>query len=217
MSDPKTQQEPSMEEILASIRRIISEDNQPEGEAPAEKPAEAAKESNGAAAEEDVIELTEVVEEPPAAPPASARAAEPPPPPAAELQAEPAHADEPLHDEAGDEPVLEMVDAAERGAEAAMDEGMAEPHEAPAARNDRIISAHAADQAMHAFGALASVLHGGDDGSGLPLGQGSRTIEDIVRDLLRPMLREWLDGNLPEIVQRLVQKEIREMVRRAED
>ena len=29
MSDTKSQQEPSMEEILASIRRIISEDTEP--------------------------------------------------------------------------------------------------------------------------------------------------------------------------------------------
>ena len=32
MSDPKTQQEPTMEEILSSIRRIITEDQDPDGE-----------------------------------------------------------------------------------------------------------------------------------------------------------------------------------------
>ncbi len=34
--------------------------------------------------------------------------------------------------------------------------------------------------------------------------------------LIRPMLREWLDENLPPLVERLVQKEIRHLVRRAE-
>jgi cell pole-organizing protein PopZ len=42
MSDTKAQQEPTMEEILASIRRIISEDDAPQGvEAAPEEPREA--------------------------------------------------------------------------------------------------------------------------------------------------------------------------------
>ena len=59
MAETNTQTEPSMEEILASIRRIIAEDGE-------EKPADAAP----PAAEEEVLELTEVVqeEEPPPAP-----------------------------------------------------------------------------------------------------------------------------------------------------
>jgi cell pole-organizing protein PopZ len=48
MSDAKSQQEPSMEEILASIRRIISDDNEPP---PPAKPV--------AAVEDDVLELTQ--------------------------------------------------------------------------------------------------------------------------------------------------------------
>ena len=75
-------QEPTMEEILASIRRIISEDDAPaEGQAPAAEPApEAAPAPAPAApaespalmdeapsvqaADEEVLELTEKVEEP---------------------------------------------------------------------------------------------------------------------------------------------------------
>jgi cell pole-organizing protein PopZ len=69
MSDAKGQHEPSMEEILASIRRIIAEDNDApeagsEGEAKAPAaPAEAAP----ATEDDDVLELTEVVEEEPMA------------------------------------------------------------------------------------------------------------------------------------------------------
>ena len=71
----QTAQEPTMEEILASIRRIISEDDQP-GEAKADAPAEAAAEAEveespammdetpSMQAEEEVLELTERVEEP---------------------------------------------------------------------------------------------------------------------------------------------------------
>jgi uncharacterized protein len=69
MSEAKGQQEPSMEEILASIRRIIAEDSdtaKPPLPEPEPLPVE----------EEDVLELTEVVadEPPPPLPP-------PPPPP----------------------------------------------------------------------------------------------------------------------------------------
>jgi cell pole-organizing protein PopZ len=34
------------------------------------------------------------------------------------------------------------------------------------------------------------------------------TIEDMMRDMLRPMLKEWLDENLPAVVERMVEQEI---------
>src|SRR5581483_9062175 len=61
MSDAKTQQEPSMEEILASIRRIISEDA--DGQKPA-APAEAAPAPAGSEPEphdDDILDLTDKV------------------------------------------------------------------------------------------------------------------------------------------------------------
>jgi len=55
MSDAKGQHEPSMEEILASIRRIIAEDGeQPEAAPPTAVPAPAS-------GEDEILELTEVV------------------------------------------------------------------------------------------------------------------------------------------------------------
>jgi cell pole-organizing protein PopZ len=76
MSDAKGQQEPSMEEILASIRRIIAEDNdtgKPEEEEAVSPPPppppppmrmpEPEPEPAQMAHEDDVLELTEVVEE----------------------------------------------------------------------------------------------------------------------------------------------------------
>jgi cell pole-organizing protein PopZ len=79
MSEAKGQQEPSMEEILASIRRIIAEDNdtgKPEEEAapppspppppPPPSPMRMPEpEPAPMALEDDVLELTEVVEEEP--------------------------------------------------------------------------------------------------------------------------------------------------------
>jgi cell pole-organizing protein PopZ len=43
-----------------------------------------------------------------------------------------------------------------------------------------------------------------------------RTVEQFIEDIARPMLKEWLDQNLPAIVERLVQREIQKISRRAE-
>lgn len=40
------------------------------------------------------------------------------------------------------------------------------------------------------------------------LGNHGLTIEAMIREMLRPMLKEWLDENLPGVVERLVEKEI---------
>ena len=42
----------------------------------------------------------------------------------------------------------------------------------------------------------------------LNLGNGALTIEAIVRETIKPYLKEWLDTNLPEIVERVVRKEV---------
>lgn len=47
MAADEAQQEPTMEEILASIRKIISEDDEPQAETPADEPVE----------EEDILDL----------------------------------------------------------------------------------------------------------------------------------------------------------------
>jgi cell pole-organizing protein PopZ len=41
----------------------------------------------------------------------------------------------------------------------------------------------------------------------------ARTVDDLVEDLLRPMLRSWLDVNLPPLVERLVREEIERVAR----
>ncbi|HAQ34253.1 MAG TPA: DUF2497 domain-containing protein, partial [Alphaproteobacteria bacterium] len=66
MAQEATESEPTMEEILASIRRIIDEDEQPAEEAAAEEAPAAAAEPEAEPepeAEDDVLELTDMVEE----------------------------------------------------------------------------------------------------------------------------------------------------------
>ena len=52
--------------------------------------------------------------------------------------------------------------------------------------------------------------------NGLGLGNAGATIESLMRDMLRPMLKEWLDENLPAVVERMVEKEIARISRGGE-
>jgi cell pole-organizing protein PopZ len=45
------------------------------------------------------------------------------------------------------------------------------------------------------------------------LSEQTRTLEDIVKDMMQPMLRHWLDDNLPVLVERLVREEIERVSR----
>ncbi|MGL4963570.1 MAG: DUF2497 domain-containing protein [Inquilinus sp.] len=77
MSETRAQQEPSMEEILASIRRMITEDDPARGRAAPIDAARAQPTPSAAPADDDVLELTEALDDPrPAAPPPPAAAAE---------------------------------------------------------------------------------------------------------------------------------------------
>ncbi len=194
MSDAKDQHEPSMEEILASIRKIISED----GDAPAA----------GAAVADDVLVLTEEVDADgapaqPAAPtpPVAAMAPAPEPEP---IPAPPPPADEPRVQlaEPEPEPEFEPVRA---------DPPAFEAPPAPVPPQDfgrRLISDTTAAASLSALSELVSRTHREPDIDSLPLGNVGRTLEDITRELLRPILKTWLDDNLPELVERIVREEI---------
>ncbi|HEU5046276.1 MAG TPA: DUF2497 domain-containing protein [Rickettsiales bacterium] len=45
-----------------------------------------------------------------------------------------------------------------------------------------------------------------------PALRSGNTVEDLVIEALRPMLKDWLDTNLPVIVQKIVEKEIKRIV-----
>lgn len=45
------------------------------------------------------------------------------------------------------------------------------------------------------------------------LGNNARTLEDLVKEMLRPMLKAWLDDNLPSLVERIVRAEIERVSR----
>jgi len=185
----QTSQEPTMEEILASIRRIISEDEAPvaEGEEAAAQPAAAAE--------------PEPAPEPAAEPePVAAAAPEPEPEPIA------AAAPEPEPEPVAEEEALELTDKVETHGDldvfsAPAEEAAAPP---PPARVETLVSERAATAAASSFGALSAAI---------TMPKGDRTLEDVVRELLRPLLQQWLDENLPNIVQQAVEAEVERIAR----
>lgn len=175
-----------MEEILASIRRIISED-----EAPAEAAPATATEAEPEAAAPPEPEPV-VAEAPPPAP-------EPAPVPAPAVVADVEEDDDALEltqkvETLGDLDVLTPTAAPEPPPAAA-------PVAAAAAS---LVSERAATAAASAFGQLSAVIAMPREG---------RTLEDVVRELLTPLLQQWLDDNLPRIVQETVEAEVARIAR----
>ncbi|HYM02293.1 MAG TPA: DUF2497 domain-containing protein [Stellaceae bacterium] len=186
MSEAKGQQhEPSMEEILASIRRIIAEDG--DGAAPAAAPEEKPAGGRG----EEILELTDVVDESGAVvslnAPAAKPAPEPPPPPKREPP-----------------PALEMAPPPPPPPP--------DPVAPPTSDEARLVSGATAAASVAALSQLQSLGHR-DPGDDIPLGNVAQTLESLVRDMLRPLLKDWLDTNLAQLVERLVHEEIQRMVR----
>lgn len=80
----------------------------------------------------------------------------------------------------------------------------------------RLVSEGAAERSARAMEALRAAIRREAGHQTVPLDEGAnRTVEDVVRELVKPMLREWLDANLPRLVERLVEKEIRDIARRS--
>ncbi len=90
---------------------------------------------------------------------------------------------------------------------------MAEPE--PSDDSNRLVSDAAAAASLAALSQLNKLNKPKAEKrmSDIPLGEGQRTIEDMVREMLRPLLKEWLDSNLPELVERVVQDEVQRLVR----
>jgi len=187
-ANPKAQ-EPSMEEILASIRRIIADDQeggkaaapsaslqQPARAAPAPAPAPSRPK-----VEDDVLDLGEV-------------ATPVPRPPSLDL----GHDDIGYRDAADidfDSLAVEEQATAPRAPEPAFE---SEPP------RERLLSNTTDTTVTSSFNMLAHTV----------LTQNARTLEDLVKDMLRPMLKGWLDENLPGMVERLVRAEIERVTRR---
>jgi len=200
--------EPSMEEILASIRRIIADDDASKttqrGAEPAKPPSPEAPLPPEVIPPEPIAPQSHA--EPPAALPA-ARLEVPedqssdildltesmtaaPPDPAASLSMPQqfrkidGYAD------------VDFGEAVETPA-------VASTAEAVRRHGEELLSRETSAAVDNAFNTLAQTV----------LVQNARTLEDLVREMLRPMLKTWLDDNLPGMVERLVRAEIERVSR----
>ena len=198
MSDDKSQQEPSMEDILASIRRILSED--------------------------DAEEAAKAPPPPPPPPPPPVRLV-PEPEPEMEVEAEPmfdpaslfaVEEPEPEPEPEVDEDILELTDEMVAEEEAPVFEEPAHFEPEPPRAMPRFAEEEEeeAEESILArpvraasTSTLAELARAVALGRGVGLGQGGLTLEDIVREILKTLIKDWLDQNLPYMIERIVKKE----------
>jgi hypothetical protein len=232
MSDTKGPgNDPSMDDILASIRKIISDDEARAQVGGAASPASQLPEAGSAstppspAARDDVLLLTDLVDEPPKAAPS------PPPrptlvPPAkvdpvsAAPMPQPSIAPVPPPVIPQPPPVAPVQPAAPAPSIATVKP--ITPVEASVKQpptDQSLVEPGTAGLAASAFDRLSqavqeSVPQPAASDPGPSVGPSGRNLEDIVKELLRPMLKEWLDKNLPTMVERFVEREIVRLTRR---
>jgi uncharacterized protein len=230
-TEPKEQQEPSMEEILSSIRRIIADeeagDDGERGAAEARPDAprrDADERAQAADSDDDVLELTQVVRESGEVVDLKLGAVEPGRPLGEAVsvvgQADPHDASA----DVGPDPLPHQLNPYQPGAHRAdqppisdiRGEAM-EQHETMQNKNgsDSLVSDQAAGVATGAFAKLSQAVQRTPPEVAIADDSG-RSIEQFVEDMVRPMLREWLEQHLPPLVERIVQKEIQKIARRAE-
>jgi uncharacterized protein len=222
MAEAKAEHEPTMEEILASIRKIISEDDDEKS-----APSEASDDEFESELEDDVVEEEPSVLE------------------VAEPEEEQGLEDDfnSIVDEDDDDGILELTERVSDDPEAPddllimedepiaakrppvpepepveFDELANEPEAAsePEAvvsntvtQQDDLVSDQVVEIASSRFSALlASMVVAEKPGVGL-------TLEGLVREMIRPMLKEWLDANLQNIVDEKVEAEITRIVARS--
>lgn len=183
MSDAKAQQEPSMEEILASIRRIISEDA--DGQKPAALDMAMPEQALGAH-DDDVLDLTDKVNDDGSVVSLhQGDAASDFPAPRA---SKPSFSLDP-HDDDADEIAFDKDDFSK----ALMSDTAASSAASAFAELEQEMASPAPPPPRQAAPASLS---------------GSMSVEQLVMDALRPLLKDWLDRNLPSLVEDLVRAEI---------
>jgi len=193
MSNP--QHEPTMEEILASIRKIISEDA-PEAARPAPAPAPQP-------VHDDVLELTQEVEEPapfpppPPTPPAPAPAEEIVFQSVAPVSAAPQHSDI-------------FSDHTRKAMEDTFNSIPDEDEQAPAPAPVRA----AAPQVAVEGSSVESVFERAVRESFEPvLQQYLSDNSTAVIDKMKPLIREWMDEHFPALLEGAVRAEVERVVR----
>jgi uncharacterized protein len=240
MTQPAKVQEPSMEEILASIRRIIADDEAKP--ATAEKPASPAPAAAKPAAPAAKAPVMNDI--PPSAVPAAQAAVAK----VAALPVTPAPAAAAPNSQDDIDALLNGLDQATTPAEIRppspdgdvfeLTDEMAVPDPPQASfhriePDDDLEFTETAARAAHrqpAFepplespaappqqilsrSTVSAVESAFNTLANTVLSNNARTLEDLVKEMLRPMLKSWLDDNLPGMVERIVKAEIERVSR----
>ena len=240
MTQPAKVQEPSMEEILASIRRIIADDEAKPAEKAAGPAAPAALAPPGAATPPKPAVMTDIPPSAIAASQAAPAKAPVPDPPAAgnsqddidamlagldaatsEAEVRPPLPDGEVFDLTDDMVLPDPQPAPFRTVEPEDDiefsEANAQPraqHRQPAFEPPPIYESPVAPpQQMLSRSTVSAVESAFNTLASTVLSNNARTLEDLVKEMLRPMLKSWLDDNLPGLVERIVKAEIERVSR----
>jgi hypothetical protein len=181
-----------MEEILASIRKIISEDQTEEKPADGASPVQAvasAPADQAAGGEADVLELTEELSEEEPEPPV--------PEPAAQIE------DDIAFESVEAEPKVEapMDDLISDSARSAMDRAFAHLD-----RGGRELAAPAAAATGGTLDAL--FLRAIQDAFTPTLLEWVEGHHAEILEQMKPLIRDWMDENLPSLIEAAVTKEI---------
>ena len=173
-------QEPTMDEILASIRRIITDDDAPAEDAKA-------AETDAKAAESAAASST---------PPAAKGKGEEAP---SVAEAEPAPTGKA---ESGKKNTDDAATLSEKN--------MADTKggEAQSVEDETLIGDKATSDTASAFAKLSVAVKESAGEPSMTMPAPGRSLEDVVRELLRPILKEWLDSHLPEIVREHGEEEL---------
>jgi uncharacterized protein len=200
--------EPSMEEILASIRRIIADEPvKPQSTAANDAPAPvAAPPPESAGDDDEIMDLTpkpkvrtpepHFIADDPVENDLSFEEPAPPPAPKSQDDIDALMA----FDAPQEEPAPPAPPVFASAPPAVEPPPVFQPPPAP---DRRLISSETDRVATSAFSTLATTI----------LSRNARTLEDLMQDMMRPMIKNWLDDNLPTVVERLVKAEIERVSR----
>ncbi len=239
MTQPAKVQEPSMEEILASIRRIIADDEAKPTSAEKAPPASPAQPSAPpVAAKTEKPAPAPAAAPPPSAPAKTAVPAAPPPPPTPAPSATNSQDDidallngldeattaEEIRPSAPEPDVLELTDEMALPEPPQPSFKRVEPPddleftEAPpkAVLREPVFDPPPSPMdspPILSRSTVSAVESAFNSLAHTVLSNNARTLEDLVKEMLRPMLKSWLDDNLPGLVERIVKAEIERVSR----
>ena len=183
MSESQTEQndqEPTMEEILSSIRRIISDDDKDSSDTSNNQPAVKEQTNDGNDEDKyydqnDIVDLTDMVLDD-----------------GSKVKLNKDGNPQNLQNQSG------ASDISDPNVKSKLDAlNLIASKKTMGADVASLLDSVTADNASAAFAQLANTR-----------AERATTLEELVKELLRPMLKTWLDENLSQVVERLVEKEI---------